>query len=209
MTKFDEFNRYWAANFGFSLTDREGDEVWARFVNRPDTDLNRLKRVLEPLVERYGEAIIDMRPASKLVPSLAAVKAAYFREAERERKEHEEKRFGAGTVCGVCRGTGLLVVLAPLAGDGERIRWPEDFREHKWREFRGVEMAKCPSCSARYRPELRHRIESNGLPLSVRPGDPDWPVQVDEYCRRNNRPTLTAMSGDQAIVARMKLNARG
>ena len=79
--------------------------VWAQFVNRPDTDLDRLKRVLEPLAERYGEAIIDMRPASKLVPSLAAVKAAYFREVEQERIEHEERRFGAGTVCGVCRGT--------------------------------------------------------------------------------------------------------
>ena len=34
-------------------------------------------------------------------------------------------------------------------------------------------------------------------------------AEVGEYCRRNNRPTLTAMAGDQAIVARMKLNARG
>lgn len=206
MADWQEFIALYSANFG-RMTESDGPKEWLKFVDQEVKNMDVLRQAMQPHIDRYAAALDNMDLAKR--PTLGQVRRSYYAAVDRARQEREIRRFGAGTVCGVCRGTGLLFVLAPLAGDGERIRWPEDFREHKWHEFRGVEMAKCPACSARYRPDLRHRIESNGLPLSVRPGDPDWPVQVDEYCRRNNRPTLTAMAGDQAIVARMKLNARG
>ncbi|MBS1371467.1 MAG: hypothetical protein HPZ91_16095 [Lentisphaeria bacterium] len=203
MADWQEFIALYSANFG-RMTENDGPKEWLKFVEQEVKNMAVLRAALQPHIDRYAAALDNMEPAKR--PTLGQVRRSYYAELDRIRQEREMRRFGAGTVCGVCFGPGVLFVLAPLAGDAERIRWPEDFRERAWREFRGVELAKCPACSGRFRPELGRRIESNGLPLSIRPEHPDWPAQVDDYCRRNNRPPLAAMGGDQAIVARMKRN---
>lgn len=205
MADWQEFLALYSANFG-RMTENDGPKEWLKFVEQEVKSMDRLRDALQPHIDRYAMALDNMEPAKR--PTLGQVRRSYYAELDRARKERDERRFGVGTVCGVCGGTRLLFVLAPLAGDGERVRWPEDFRARAWREFRGVELAKCPACAARYRAELGSRIESHGLPLTLRPEHPDWPAQIDDYCRRGNRPPLAATGGDRAIIARMKQNER-
>ena len=204
MADWKVFYDLYTANFG-RLTESDGLKEWAKFVEQEVRDVELLRAALQPYIDRYAAALDNMEPVPKR-PTLGQVKRAYFAQCDRLRQEREMRRFGAGAVCGVCYGHRVLFVLAPLDDDSDRRRWPEDFRDVAWDCFRGVELAKCPNCSARYKPELRHRIEVNGLPLTIGRESPDWPAEYDEMSRTYNLPLLQRIEGDKAILSRMQRN---
>lgn len=206
MTNFETFNAWWSANFDYPLLGSSGEAIWAEWVNRPETNVRHLIAALEPLAQRYGQAVLEMRPANKLVPNLAAAKAAYYAELRRIKAENDKRRFGEATCCPVCRGSGKIFVLSPLSDDGEGKRWPEDFRTADWAKFRGTEITPCPECAGKYDLELKHRILENGLPLSVIPTDRDWPSWVDAICDAKGLKRLTDMPGDAVITGWMRHN---
>ncbi len=197
MAEWKEFCEFYTANFG-RLTESDGLTEWAAFAKKEVREMEILREAMQPLVDRFAAALDNMEPTPRR-PTLGQVRKAYYAQCARRKAERELHRYGAGTVCGVCGGKGLLFVLAPLAGDEERRRWPEDFRSVPWRSYRGVELAKCPCCSGQISPELRHRIESHGLPLYIRPDHPDWPGTLDPQRR------LCAIEGDKAMIERMRM----
>ncbi len=193
------FAEFYTANFG-RLTESDGLPEWARFIKEEVADVGVLRQALQPVADRFAAALDNM-DSNVRKPTLAQVRKAYYSELARRRQERDRHVYNGRIVCGVCRGAGLLYVLAPLADDPDGSRAPEDFRKADWENFRGVEVAKCPQCSGvKYSPLLRRRIENNGLPIVIPRNHPDFPPDLDP------RHEWTGMPGDNAMLVLMRNN---
>lgn len=196
MDKWKEFYDFFAANFK-KLNENDGISEWARFVNEKVSDMAIIRRALSPLADRYAAGLSNLEPVK--APTLKMVQNAYWSEIRRMKQERDQSRYGANTMCGICRGVGWLFCLSPVNGDVDRVNWPVNYRETNWTAFTGLEMAKCPECGGRYHPMIRQRILDNSLPLVIGRDHRDFPAWVD---RR-----LSSMAGDAAIIETMKYNS--
>lgn len=192
--KWRTFCEYWNANFrAFGTND--GASQWFEFVGDDRTDLGVIKVALAPMAQRFARQLEDGKFAP--LPTLAAVKNRYF-ELVKQRKQERERAAYGNTVCGLCRGAGLLFVLAPRQADREiREEWPEDFRLYPWAEMTGFETVKCPDCRGKNHPhELAERIRRNSMPVIVGRDHDDFPRWLPD--------AVNSLGGDQAMSEIMR-----
>ena len=178
MADWKQFYDYWSANFR-QLNVGDGLSEWQKFVTDQRTDLALLREALEPFAERYAHAVENME--NPKMPTLMLVRSLYFRRVRERQQNVMRSRYGE-TTCGICGGTGWLLVLSPSPDDLEkRHSWPEDYRVCRLELLGAVEMTPCTQCRriSGYTPELKRRIERNGVPLLVHRGHPSYPCNAE------------------------------
>ena len=155
---WDKFCDWYAANFR-ALTESDGLtewHIWVVEISEPT-----LRNAAQQLIENYaGEVNSGRRPGA---PRLSQLQAVYYRELADEKQRRQAAAYGGGSVCGVCGGSGTVLVLAPDR-DNKRSRldgWPRHPREIAYSAWNSnsPEAWPCPQCRrGEYRGEWAKRL---------------------------------------------------
>ena len=179
---FDEFNEFWAGEFGSKLTERNGLPEWREFVEGQYISVRGLKETVREFSAEYNRALDEGRPVNNLLPSLSRVRGRYkatLKERQRKWAEHSSGVTASGGSCVFCGGVGRVWAMDPAKDDGARKLAPEDFRNISAdRVYWGVEFYPCPNCrSDAYSksPIVAERLREHSLPETVPAGHRDNP----------------------------------
>ena len=148
----------YSSNFR-TLTEKDGLPEWKRFADQiksPDV----LRDAIKPLAESY--ALGKNSGLGSKAPTLYQIRKAFTDHCNKIRSEQD---FAANIqTCTSCRGSGYFFVFAPLADDHDRRAWPPDPAAMDFKQVRGIEAVKCPTCSGKYSAYMRARILAYGVP---------------------------------------------